>query len=118
MKRTTKYIIGTQIPAKEILRRFRDEDGETFVEIRGMQDVLFRVTDGDQVYYKIEKSRMKGEELTLVVDYTIVRPKTISFPNVPTAKHQEIKEDDGTETDALWGPIIDAKKKEKIPANV
>jgi hypothetical protein len=115
MKRTTKYIIGTQIPAKEILRRFRDEDGETFVEIRGMQDVLFRVTDGDQVYYKIEKSRMKGEELTLVVDYTIVRPKTISFPNVPTAKHQEIKEDDGTETDALWGPIIDAKKKEKIP---
>jgi hypothetical protein len=115
MKSTKKYIIGTQIPAKEILRRFRDEDGEIFVEIRGMQDVLFRVTDGDQVYYKIEKSNMKGEELTLVVDYTIVRPKTVSFPNVPTAKHQEIREDDGTETDALWGPIFDTKKKEKIP---
>lgn len=115
MKRTTKYTIGTRIPAKEILRRFRDEDGEIFVEVRGMQDVLFRVTDGDQVYYKIEKSKMEGEELTLVVDYTIVRPKTVSFPNVPTAKHQLIREDDKTETDDLWGPIFDANKKEKIP---
>ena len=115
MKRTMKYIIGTHIPEKEIIRRFKDEDGEMFVEIRGMEDVLFRVTDGDQVYYKIEKSKMKGEELTLVVDYTIVRPKTVSFPNFTKAKHQEIKEDDGTETDALWGPVIDANKKEKIP---
>ncbi|MFC2146131.1 hypothetical protein ACFLRT_02090 [Acidobacteriota bacterium] len=115
MTSTTKYTLGTQIPAKEIIRRFRDEDGEIFVEVRGMQDVLFRVTDGDQVYYKIEKSNMKGEELTLVVDYTIVRPKTFSFPNVPTPKHQVIREDDGTETDALWGPIFDANKKEKIP---
>ncbi|MGD2085104.1 MAG: hypothetical protein PVH61_02875 [Candidatus Aminicenantes bacterium] len=115
MKRTTKYTIGTQIPAKEILRRFKDEDGEIFVEIRGMNDVLFRVTEGDQVYYKIEKSKMKGEELTLVVDYTIVRPKTVSFPNVHNAKHQMIREDDGTETDALWGPISAAHKKEIIP---
>ncbi len=115
MKHRTKYIIGTQIPAKEILKRFKDEDGETFVEIRGREDVLFRVTDGDQVYYKIEKSKMKGEELTLVVDYTIVRPKTISLPDVARAKHQEIREDDGTETDAIWGPVSNANKKEKIP---
>jgi hypothetical protein len=115
MKHTMKYTIGTHIPEKEILRRFKDEDGETFVEVRGMEDVLFRVTDADQVYYKIEKSKMKGEELTLIVDYTIVRPKTFSFPNNNRAKHKEIKEDDKTETDAFWGPAIDAKKKEKIP---
>lgn len=115
MKRTIKYTIGTQIPAKEILRRFKDEDGDIFVEVRGMEDVLFRVTDENQVYYKIEKSKIKVEELTLVVDYTIVRPKTASFPNVPTAKHQVIREDDGTETDAFWSPISDANKRERIP---
>ena len=115
MKRTMKYTIGTHIPEKEIIRRFKDEDGETFVEVRGMEDVLFRVTEADQVYYKIEKSKMKGEELTLIVDYTIVRPKTFSFPNNNKAKHKEIKEDDATESDAFWGPGIDARKKEKIP---
>lgn len=114
MKHTIKYTIGTQIPAKEILRRFKDEDGEMFVEVRGMENVLFRVTDADQVYYKIEKSKMKGEELTLMVDYTIVRPKTIFFSKNNRAKHQEIKEDEETETDALWGPVIEPKKKEKI----
>lgn len=116
MKSTTKYITGMQIPEKEILRRFRDEDGEIFLEVRGNEDVLYRVTDGDTVYYKIEKSKMKGEDLTLVVDYTIVRPKTFSFSSNAKAKHKEIKENDGTETDSLWGPVIDVKK-EKRPKN-
>ncbi len=115
MTQTTKYIIGNTIPAKEILRRFKDEDGEIFVEVRGMEDVLFRVTDGDQVYYKIDKDKMKGEELTLVVDYTIVRPKQVSFPQVPRPKHQVIMDDEGTDTDSLWGPPPDAHKEEKIP---
>ena len=116
MKSTTKYITGTQIPEKEILRRFRDEDGEIFLEVRGNEDVLYRVTDGDTVYYKIEKSKMKGEDLTLVVDYTIVRPKTFSFSSTPKPKKKEIKEDDGTETDSVWGPVVDMKK-EKRPKN-
>jgi hypothetical protein len=115
MKEPMKYIIGTQIPAKEILRRFKDEDGEIFVEVRGMEDVLFRVTDGDQVYYKIDKDKMKGEELTLVVDYTIVRPKKISFPEDSRAKNQVIKEHDETEVDAFWGPALGANKKREIP---
>ena len=58
---------------------------------------------------------MKGEELTLIVDYTIVRPKTFSFSTKKKAKHKEIKEDDNTESDPFWGPVIDAGKKEKIP---
>jgi hypothetical protein len=123
MNETMKYTIGTYIPAKEILRRFKDEDGEIFVEVRGMEDVLFRVTDGDQVYYKIEKDKMKGEELTLVVDYTIVRPKKVSFPDNNKANPQvikEIKEHDETDMGAFWGLASDAnkdaKKKEKIPA--
>jgi len=117
MNETIKYTIGTNIPAKEILRRFKDEDGESFVEVRGMEDVFFRVTDGDQVYYKIDKDKMKGEELTLVVDYTIIRPKQVRFPHVPKPKHQPIMEDDGTGTgtDAFWGPALDVKKKEEIP---
>jgi hypothetical protein len=114
MKSTTKYITGTQIPEKEILRRFRDEDGEIFVEVRGNEDVLYRVTDGDTVYYKIEKSKMKGEDLTLVVDYTIVRPKTFSFSSsTAKPKKKEIKEDDGTETDSVWGPVVDVKKEKR-----
>jgi hypothetical protein len=98
-----KYVIGTQIPSKEILRRFKDEDGEIFVEIRDMNDVLFRVTDGDRVYYKIEKSKMKGEELTLVVDYTIVRPKSINLQNIPKKKDEVVWEDNSKKIDDLWG---------------
>jgi len=110
MNETTKYTIGTYIPAKEILRRFKDEDGEIFIEVRGMDDVLFRVTDGDQVYYKIDKDKMKGELLTLLVDYTIVKPKKISFDN-SRAKLQANKEHDKIDMDAFWGPPKDTKKK-------
>lgn len=65
-----EYKVGSHIPEKEILRRYEDEDGETFLEIRGNEDVLFRVTTGNQVYYKIEKSLMEEEELTLIDDFS------------------------------------------------
>jgi hypothetical protein len=100
---TMKYTIGTPIPASEVLRRYKDEDDDIFLEVRGMEDVLFRVTAGDRVYYKIEKSKLKDEGLVLIVDYTKVRRdpepespyKTITrnkFNNsdIPTADRREI----------------------------
>lgn len=67
---TMEYKVGSHIPEKEILRRYEDEDGETFLEVRGNEDVLFRVTTGNQVYYKIDKSLMDEEELTLIDDFS------------------------------------------------
>ena len=112
-----KYTIGTIIPAKEISKRFKDEDGEIFLELRGMKDVLFRVTDGDRVYYKIEKEKLKGEELTLVVDYTLVRPKPRSFQDAPTAKVKAITEETPEEIDVgtLWGTVPVVPKKVEEP---
>ncbi|UCH94740.1 MAG: hypothetical protein JSV88_31390 [Candidatus Aminicenantes bacterium] len=109
-----KYTIGTVIPAEEILRRFKDEDEEIFVEVRGMKDVLFRVTDGDRVYYKIERAKMKGEDLILVEDYTRFRPKkSYSFPVMPTDKHQAIQEEADTEIEpaVIWGLKANAPDK-------
>lgn len=65
-----EYKAGSHIPEKEVLRRYEDEDGETFLEVRGVEDVLFRVTTGNQVYYKIDRSLMVEEELTLVDDFS------------------------------------------------
>lgn len=118
MRRKMKYVIGTSIPTEEIVRRFKDEDGEMFVEIRGMTDVLFRVTDGDRVYYKIEKSKMKGEELTLVEDYTLLRPKSITFHDAPTGDKQVdqvVWEDEETELDTLLGKYLDRKNAKESP---
>jgi len=112
-----KYTIGTVIPAKEITKRFRDEDGEIFLEIRDMKDVLFRVTDGDRVYYKIEKDKMKGEDLTLIVDYTLARPKSLFINNTPTDKVKTVKEDNAEVLDvgSLWGTEPIFKKKPQKP---
>ena len=109
-------MIGYPIPAEEILKRFKDEDGETFLEVRGQEDVLFRVTDGDRVYYKIDKSKMKGEELTLVEDYTLLRPKSYSFQDVPTAKHRAVleKEETNLDMDTLWGFASEKQQEEKL----
>ncbi|MCP5106612.1 MAG: hypothetical protein GY950_24720 [bacterium] len=64
------YRVGSHIPDPEILKRFKDEDGEIFLEVRGMADVLFRVTTGNQVYYKIAKTMMEGEKLILLDDFS------------------------------------------------
>lgn len=74
------YRLGAIIPKSEVLKRYKDEDGEFFLEVRGNDDVLFRVTTGDRVYYKIEKDKMVDEELTLVVDYTKVKQETTEIP--------------------------------------
>lgn len=71
------YRVGLQIPSKDILRRFKDEDGEFFVEAKGLPDFLFRVDENNQVYYKIERSMLTGEDLTLVEDYTRARTKPV-----------------------------------------
>jgi hypothetical protein len=85
-----KYTIGTPVPASEIIRRYKDEDGEMFLEVRGLEDVLLRVTTGDRVYYTIDKSKMSDEELTLIVDYTKIRrdPEPVDDFDVPTAVHK------------------------------
>jgi hypothetical protein len=81
-----KYAIGTPIPDEDILRCFKDEDDDIFIEVRGMPEALFRVTEGNRVYYKIDKDKMQNEELILLEDNSWAKPKTqhIQEP-VPTA---------------------------------
>ncbi|NIM16903.1 MAG: hypothetical protein GTO45_33405 [Candidatus Aminicenantes bacterium] len=127
-----KYTIGTSVPASEILRRYKDEDGEMFLEVRGLEDVLLRVTTGDRVYYTIDKSKISNEELTLIVDYTKIQRDNEPLDDfeVPTAVHQLItSEDDGddsydvtaeeekkTEIQTVYGwnaPDLDASQEKK-----
>ena len=64
-----EYKVGTYIPNSEILREYTDEDGEIFLELRGMEDTLFRVNKENQICYQIDKSLLVDEELTLVKDF-------------------------------------------------
>jgi hypothetical protein len=65
-----EYKVGNYIPDGEILRQYTDEDGEIFLELRGMEDTLFRVNKENQVCYQIDKSLLENEELTLVKDFS------------------------------------------------
>lgn len=65
-----KYKVGSLVPQEEILKRYKDEDGEIFLELRGNPDVYFRVNAEGQVYYQIEKDLMQGEEMNLLDDFT------------------------------------------------
>ena len=62
--------MGMPIPANMVLKRFIDEDGEIFLELRGMADYYIRVSDGDRFQYKIEKQHMGEEVLELQEDYS------------------------------------------------
>ncbi len=124
MNEAMKYSMGTPIPPEEVLRRFKDEDGEIFIEVRGLDDVLFRVTGGDRVYYKIEKSKMKGEDLTLVEDNSLVRPKpkpsreTLTAPTTPTAptpKPQALLKNAEIDLRTWWSSTEEPPQPEKKP---
>ena len=84
------YKVGSHIPDSEILKRFKDEDGETFLEVRGNENVLFRVTTGNQVYYKIEKALMVDEVLTLEEDLAEIKPGPFPPPPVIEDTHPEV----------------------------
>jgi hypothetical protein len=73
-----EYKVGTYIPDSEILRQYTDEDGEIFLELRGMEDTLFRVNKENQVCYQIDKSLLVNEELTLVKDFSHFKPESTS----------------------------------------
>lgn len=88
------YRVGSHIPDSEIIKRFEDEDGETFLEVRGMETVLFRVTTGNQVYYKIEKELMEGEELNLIDDLSNIKPGIFPHPESIDDTRPEITNDD------------------------
>lgn len=90
------YTSGQAIPPSEIIKRFKDEDGETFLEVRGFDKYLFRVTEGDRVYYKIEKINMKGEALTLIADYShdIFEDIDTGIHEIPTAVHRVVHPED------------------------
>lgn len=85
-----EYRVGSHIPDSEILKRFKDEDDETFLEVRGNEDVLFRVTTGNQVYYKIEKTLMEDEVLILEEDLTLIKPKPFPTPPPVEDTHPEV----------------------------
>lgn len=87
---TMDYRVGSHIPDSEILKRFKDEDGEIFLEVRGNENVLFRVTTGNQVYYKIEKSLMVDEVLTLEEDLAEIKPGLFPAPPVIEDTHPEV----------------------------
>ncbi|MCU0287067.1 MAG: hypothetical protein MUF15_11805 [Acidobacteria bacterium] len=64
------YKVGTHIPEGKILRRYTDEDGEIFLEVRGIENAYYRVTSDNYVYYKIEKALMENEELNILDDFS------------------------------------------------
>lgn len=65
-----KFKMGSPIPDELIAKRFEDEDGEIFVELYGMENYLFRVTDGNRYFYRIEKIHMEGETLKQLANPT------------------------------------------------
>lgn len=75
-----EYKVGSYIPESEILRQFADEDGEIFLEIRGMEDTLYRVNKENQICYQIDKSLLVGEDLTLVKDFSPTKPESEPEP--------------------------------------
>ncbi|MCP5050597.1 MAG: hypothetical protein GY940_25765 [bacterium] len=83
-----QFKMGSPIPDEQILKRFEDEDGEIFLELRGQQDSLFRVTEGNRFYYKIEKENMGEGELHLLEDYSHLHINLDSLPlsEQPTAE--------------------------------
>lgn len=82
------YKAGSQIPEKEILRRYKDEDGEIFLEVRGMENAYFRVTTGNQVYYKIDKTLMGEEDLQLMDDFSKLEPGYDSEPVIELSEFE------------------------------
>lgn len=90
------YKVGDHIPSREILKSYEDEDGEIFLEVRGNPDVYFRVNKTNQVYYKIEKALMEGEELNLVEDLSLIQPESFPIPEyIPEPLPQTAPADDG-----------------------
>ena len=71
-----EYKVGTHIPESKILRQFTDEDGEIFLQLKGMEDTLFRVNKENQICYQIDKSFLTGEDLTLVKDFSPTKPES------------------------------------------
>jgi hypothetical protein len=82
---TMQFKIGSAIPDDIILKRFVDEDGEIFLEINGLADFLVRVSEGNRFHYKINKTHMENEELTLVADYSQFPSDPVLFSEQPTA---------------------------------
>lgn len=82
------YKAGSHIPEREILRRYKDEDGEIFLEVRGMENVYFRVTTGNQVYYKIEKDLLGEEDLELIDDFSKESPGYDSEPVIELSEFE------------------------------
>lgn len=78
------------------MRRYRDEDGECFIEVPGEGHFLYRVDENGQVCYKIERSMLEGEDLTLVDDYTKIRrpPPGVIEPLHPVELQADIFSDE------------------------
>jgi hypothetical protein len=81
-----EFKMGSPIPDYMILKRYTDEDGEIFLEVRGFEDLYIRVTEGNRYYYKIEKTHMEGEELNLVEDLSAATTEDIPFSDRETVK--------------------------------
>ncbi|MCP4157438.1 MAG: hypothetical protein GY757_57540, partial [bacterium] len=56
-------------------KRLQDEDGAIFIEVRGKQNALFRVIEGNRVYYKLDKAMIEEEALVLLDDFTGREPE-------------------------------------------
>jgi len=81
------FTMGMPIPEEMILKRYKDEDDETFLELRGVDDYYYRVSDGNRFQYKISKTYMGDERLELLEDRT-GQELNFSFSETPTAVHR------------------------------
>lgn len=124
-----KYTIGTPIPDEDILRCFKDEDEEKFIEVRGMPEVLFRVTEGNRVYYKIDKSKLNNEDLTLVEDYSWKKPTSNLFGDGGRTGESVLSLDrnqfdskeysaSGASITHRTGSVLDEKQEEENPKEI
>lgn len=104
-----QFNMGSAIPDELILKRYQDEDGEIFLEIVGMDSVYIRVTKDNRYYYKIEKSAMEDEELTLLDDYTDDPPTITPGAELP------ISEQPTSVQQVITQEILDQHKKNRDP---
>lgn len=106
-----QFKMGSAIPDELILRRYKDEDGEIFLEIIGMDNVYIRTTQDNRYYYKIDKSAMQDEELTLVDDYSSDPPTITPGGELP------LSEQPTAVNPVITREILDKHKKKKGDPN-
>lgn len=63
------YKTGDKIPGQDILRRLLDEDGFVYLELKGEKNQLFRVGEGNSLFFRVDKTEELMNRLKVVEDF-------------------------------------------------